>query len=379
MGCNDCGRTASLSKDRSPGMQVVTLSRPSCEEIFAVALPIDGEEPGAMFGRIAEMLAGRKASVVSQEVFGLHNRDGSGTALLEAAMGKVTWPVTWVESGTRSGIVGTILWTVAGPKVEPVRVSGRIIGSLFEDRHVRYYRMGGLVPADVSRSREDQTNDVFALIEAGLAATGMDFGNVVRTWFCNDEILDWYDEFNRERDEFFKKRGVFDGLVPASTGVGGRNAAGAALVSGALAVVPKSDEVKTFAVASPLQCPALEYGSSFSRAVEIDAPDHRRVLVSGTASIAPEGHTVHLDDVSAQLSLTMDVVRAILESRDMSWADVSRAISYFKHSDDVHVFGEYCVKAGLPDLPAVLVYDDICRDDLLFEIEIDAISTSPAK
>lgn len=47
----------------------------------------------------------------------------------------------------------------------------------------------------------------------------MDFSHVIRTWFYNNRLLDWYEEFNRARDTFFESRGVFDRLVPASTGL----------------------------------------------------------------------------------------------------------------------------------------------------------------
>ena len=46
-------------------------------------------------------------------------------------------------------------------------------------------------------------------------------------------ILDWYGDFNRTRDAFFSSRGIFDGLVPASTGMAGSNPQGTALNTGA--------------------------------------------------------------------------------------------------------------------------------------------------
>lgn len=57
-------------------------------------------------------------------------------------------------------------------------------------------------------------------MEEALNRAGMDFSHVVRTWFYNNRLLDWYEEFNRARDTFFESRGVFDRLVPASTGIG---------------------------------------------------------------------------------------------------------------------------------------------------------------
>lgn len=368
-------RAASLRKRVSPGLQVVTLRRAMGEEIFIAATPQPGEPLESVLAKVAEVLEQHQATPVSQEVFGLSNHNGGGKAL-EAAFKDVTWPITWIESGYRSRIAGTLMWAVSGMSVEPVKVEDRIVGSVFEDEWVRYCRLGGLMPQDGSRSRPDQAREVLDLIETGARTVGMEFSDVVRTWFCNDNILEWYGEFNQVRDQFFRERSIFDKLVPASTGVGGRNVSGNALAAGALAIQAKpgsEDAYQAYAVPSPLQCPALEYGSSFSRATQVDLPDVSRLYVSGTASIAPEGHTVHLDDVDAQLDLTMRVAGAILESRGMSWADATRAIAYYKHAKDAPTFQRFCREKHLPTMPCVVVYDDICRDDLLFEIEIDTI------
>ncbi len=371
---DEAASTAEVHRSVSADLQIVTLRRSSCEEHFVTAVRIGDEPPEAMFERAAGAVRDRRAGVVSQEVFGLRERNGSGTGKLTATLGEVAWPVTWVENGDLDNVGGTQLWAVTGAQVEPLRMGDRVLGCLFEDDHAQYCRLGGLVSADASQPRDAQARDVFVQMEAGLRTTGMNFGHVLRTWFCNDDILSWYGQFNTARDTFFRERGVFDGLVPASTGVGGRNPAGAALTCGLLAVRAKGQEAQAIAVPSPLQCPALEYGSSFSRAVEFATPDHRRLFVSGTASIAPEGHTVHGGDATGQLALTMEVVEAILASRDMGWADVSRAIAYFKHSEDIPALGGYCAEHGIQALPAVLVNDDICRDDLLFEIELDAVA-----
>ncbi|MBN2131911.1 MAG: hypothetical protein JW741_20590, partial [Sedimentisphaerales bacterium] len=168
---------------------------------------------------------------------------------------------------------------------------------------------------------------------------------------------------------------VFDGLVPASTGVGGGNAVDGALVAGTIAIEARDAGVKAFVVPSPLQSSALDYGSSFSRAVELDMPDHRRLYVSGTASIDKAGNTVFLSDTPAQVKLTMEVVQAILRSRDMDWEDVTRSLVYFKNAGDAGVFENYRNQRDLPRFPAIVVENDICRDDLLFELEVDAIKT----
>ena len=235
-----------------------------------------------------------------------------------------------------------------------------------------------LLPADIGADRPEQTQSLLERMEAGLQDAGMNFSHVVRTWFYLDDILDWYTPFNTVRNKFFTERNVFQGVVPASTGVGMRNAAGAALTGAVLAVKPRSPGVKTFAVPSPLQCPALDYKSSFSRAVEVQMSGSRYLYISGTASIAPEGHSVHLGDVDKQIELTMAVVDAILESRNMELGDTSRAVAYFKDLSDAPRFEAYCRTHDLSAMPVTPVEATICRGELLFEIELDAITTRQA-
>lgn len=381
MGCSNrvagdmiCQGTANIVDRRSvDGVDLVTLTRPAHREFYVNAAPAPDESIAEVFCNIAALLREENACVVSLEVFGVSAVEGNPA--LQVAFGEPDFPVTWLDEGCESAqpLVGVQAWAVSGLTVTPLRAGGRILGSLFEDGCVRACRLGGLGATDPALPAHEQARAVFHQMASLLEQAGMDFSNVVRTWFYNHRMLDWYGAFNTVRTDFFLEHGVFDGLVPASTGVGGHNALGGALTAGLLALVPRCAEVRTFAIPSPLQCPALAYGSAFNRAVEITLPDHRRLLISGTASIAPEGHTVHLDDVEAQVALTMEVVAAILESRGMSWSDVSRSIAYFKHAKDATVFENYRATEKIPSFPAIVVKEDICRDDLLFEIELDAL------
>ena len=125
---------------------------------------------------------------------------------------------------------------------------------------------------------------------------------------------------------------------------------------------------------SPLQCPAPAYGSCFSRAVEIVTPGWRRIFISGTASIAPKGESVCAGDMDGQIDLTMQVVRAILVSREMDYADVTRATAYLRNPADAPIFNRWCHKLGLVNWPLVTTQAVVCRDELLFEIELDAMA-----
>jgi len=365
-----------IEKTVSPGLQVVILSRPTCRELFVTAVPVNGEPAEAVFEKAAAVVRANEACIVSQEVFGLADREVAGTQAFRGAFWQIRWPVTWIEPEGGMAFAGTQLWAVSGVTVNPVRLDGSIVGAVFEDDYGRYCRLGVIRPTGADGTAETQARETFEMMDTVLQETGMEFGDVVRTWFCNDDILSWYDDFNRVRNTFFGESGIYDGLVPASTGIGGRNPARTALVGGLLALKAKDANVEIVAVPSPFQRSALQYGSSFSRAVEVAMPDHRRLFISGTASIEPGGRTAHADNVAGQIELAMEIVAAILESRGMGWSNVVRAVAYFRHPDDIPAYGRYCADHGLPSLPVVVTNNVICRDDLLYEVEVDAVRES---
>ena len=327
-----------------------------------------------MLARLADVVDRHDARIVSQTVFHLADHRPQIVGMMERSPGGIHWPITWLEDGEGvPTLVGTQVHAVCGLDVETLERDGRAIGCVYEDTSARYCVLGDLRDPDASRPPGAQARHVFDEISATLARAGMRFANVARTWFFNDDILAWYDEFNRVRTAFFAEQEVFDGLVPASTGIGARNPFGAALVGGGIAVEPKDDAVRTVVVRSPLQSSARDYGSSFSRAAEIIAPDHRRLFISGTASISSDGATQHVGDVDAQIDLTMRVAEAILTSRGMGWSDVVRGVAYIRRPADAPAFGRYCADHGIPDSPILLTCNTVCRDDLLFEIEAEAI------
>jgi enamine deaminase RidA (YjgF/YER057c/UK114 family) len=320
--------------------------------------------PGNLLGVTGDLERTLDAHPVSAQYFGPASSPAARDSL----------PLTWVEGQSADPELGGMhILAVSGVEVTPLVLEGQVVGSLVQGPYAAECRLGGLVAPDVTASRPAQARATFERLEQALALAGMDFRHVARTWLYLDDLLSWYGDFNRVRTEFYTERGVFDHLVPASTGIGGGNPAGAAMVAGAYALRATAPGVSVEALPSPLQCPALQYGSSFSRAVEVSMPDLRRVLVSGTASIAPGGETEHVGDVDAQVERTCEVVAAILESRGMGWGDVTRATAYVRQEQDRGAFERYRVAAGLPALPVIVAHNVVCRHDLLFEIEVDAV------
>ena len=364
----------------APGLHVVGLPRKGLTEVFVAAPVRSGESLAGVLRRLRACLRQRPgAAILKESVFGaarsascqLARRNLTGCA---TTAGPSAWPVTRLGEGAANGkpVAGVHVHAVQGVDVFPIRMRDRVVGTVFEDAYARYCVLGDIRPDDAHLPAEEQARFTFEIMEAALLLAEMDFSHVVRTWLFLDKILTWYDQFNLVRTRFFSERGVYDRVVPASTGIGMGNSAGTALVAEVIAIQPKDKRVRIESVPSPLQCPALKYGSSFSRAVEVTMPDHRRLMVSGTASIDLQGRTAHLGDVDAQVDLTMRVVGAILKSREMDWADVCRAVAYVKHAKDAPALARYCAARRLPALPVVTTKAEICREGLLFEIEVDA-------
>ncbi len=363
-----------IQRESHNGLDVFTLQRQGYDKHFLTAQPTSATESHSMFDNIADFIRREKTRIVSQFIFGGAELSGSGVPEAERINGHREWPVTWIHGDGPSGMTfsGAQATAVTGA-VRTICLDGETIGAVYEDEFARYCRLGNLHAPDITQSREQQAQVTFERIIPALAEANMTLANVVRTWLYMDRILEWYDSFNLVRTAFFTEHNVFDGIVPASTGIGVANACRAAMVADVLAIEPKTSDVNIEMVDSPLQGAAWEYGSSFSRGIEVAVPDCRKLYISGTASITPDGATAHVGDIEKQIALTMDVVEGILGGRGMGWDNTIRAIAYFKDIQDVPHYHAFCSSRDLPQFPVSLAHADVCRDDLLFEIELDAI------
>jgi enamine deaminase RidA (YjgF/YER057c/UK114 family) len=337
-----------------------------------------GEPVSAPFRRLNAELAARDAKLLSVMLYGgLAVRTEIERAMREA-LGAIDWPVTWVDasSGARTTFAGFQAFAVSDLPVERVRIGNRVVASIFEDGTARHCLLGGLGPTATTLGRAAQTQQTLGNLEWALDLADFKLSDVVRTWFYNEDIVAWYGDFNRVRSGLYAQTSFRTGSLPASTGIGARNAAGAALTVAAWAMQPLDPTACAREVASPLQCPAPAYGSSFSRAMEVVSGGCRRLFVSGTASILPDGRTAWLNDSAKQIGLTMEVVGAILRSRGMDYQDVTRATAYCKNLSFRSLFNTWCEKHELRRFPVIVMQADVCRDDLLFEIEVDAVDSN---
>ena len=264
-------------------------------------------------------------------------------------------------------------WCVKGAKLHPVRYDHREVGVWYEVGGTRRLHLGGIRPLGAA-APEVQAQEVFDALENILRQEGFTFHDVLRTWFHLDQILDWYDAFNRVRTGFFLKVGVLGGRLPASTGVGVANLHGGALSVDALAMaVPEKCALRVSEVTSPWQGPATAYGSSFSRAMLVESPALRHLTISGTAAIDPQGKTMHVGDQPAQIEDTLEGVGALLEKAGFGWGDVVRAVFYTPGGTRSDLALARLSEIGLDTSLCAVCGADVCRDDLLFELEVEAV------
>jgi len=119
--------------------------------------------------------------------------------------------------------------------------------------------------------------------------------------------------------------------------------------------------------------------SSFSRGLRLDLNGIAILLISGTASIGPNGETLHAGDFRAQTRRTFSNITALLEAEGATWRDVVRTTCYLRDIErDYAAFNEdrtaFYQEQGLDPLPASTgIQAILCRPELLVEIEAIAM------
>ena len=354
-----------INKTAEADMHVITVTTGPVDEFIISAQAREGSGLRAVFERVIGVINESEAVPVAQKVFGRTDRRA-----LEELCEMADWPITCLAVDRGSALPSTQVYAIRGTAVKYLHQWGRSVASVFEKDTARWCRIGGLVPSKGSASPEEQARASFEQLLSVIEDAEMGLDDLVRTWFFLDDILSWYGDFNEVRNDFFTRHGVFSGLIPASTGIGTPNISGGALTAEALLIHGDSERTRPKAVASPAQCAATKYGSSFSRAVEVAEPEHRRVYISGTASLDQQGRTVRRGDFEGQMDVTLKAVEKILNSRTMNWENTVRAIAYAPRAEDMPALRR---KLNPLEIPVAVVPAVVCRDDLLFELELDAI------
>ena len=251
----------------------------------------------------------------------------------------------------------------------------------------------------------EQSAETFARLEKVLHRAGATFQDVVRTWLYQGSITEpegdteRYRELNRARTDFFahvpfNARPIMMGrnghaIYPASTGIGTQ---GHGLVTTCLALQTQRTDVQLLPLENPLQTSAFDYPKSYSikspkfaRAMALRIGDHVTTWVSGTASIV-NAETVHHGDVEKQTEQTLTNIERLIDAANferLGWSnagatldDLAKIRVYVKHAEDYEKCRAVCERR-LGRIPAVYAQADVCRPDLL--VEIEGVAFSPMR
>lgn len=266
---------------------------------------------------------------------------------------------------------------------------------------IRWFYASAGALAQSGRTAYQQTEDAFEALHAVLAGAGASFVDVARVWLYQGTITgmegdtERYRELNRARTDFFERH-PFDIrplakrnghiIYPASTGIG---TLGTGLMTTCLALQTNRTDVKMLPLENPLQTSAFSYPKNysvktpkFSRAMALRIADHVTTWISGTASIV-NAETVHPGDVVAQTEQTLTNIERLISAENfarLGWADAGATLEdlakvrvYVKHPEDYAKCREVCERR-LGRVPMIFAQADVCRPDLLVEIEGVAFS-----
>jgi len=369
---------------------------PPHTEWFLTGTPAAAEagpaEARALFAEAAKLLADEGIQAMQEKVYGLREQREAILAARREEYARhdvdAAVPVTFLEGPpARGGSFGGLQLWGASPKkpgarlVATVEMGGRPVGRRWTGPDYALLHLAaidGRGPDGALRGCPScQAQQMFENVAAALAEHGLTYKDVPRTWIYLSRILDWYGEFNRVRTAHYARVGLSaseGSIFPASTGIQARSDQEECLMD-VLAVKqgPGSRLAVRPVIKTPRQDKAFSYGSAFSRAVVLESDGHKTVFISGTASINSAGATTHLGEREAQCLDTLIAIAAILEDQGGGLEHLCQATVFCK---DVAVFEAYqsaTRRLRMPKLPGVPVIADVCRDNLLVEIEAVAM------
>jgi len=259
-----------------------------------------------------------------------------------------------------------------------------------------WVHLANVYPETDTTSVYDRACNVFELTAKGLEARGFRYDQVIRTWLYLGDITgpegetQRYKELNRARSDFYQKisfgaahtpPGCSRPIYPASTGIGTE---GKDVVMSCIAMATGRNDVTLLPLENPQQTSAFDYSRQygsrspkFARAMAIIAGDCVTIFISGTASIT-ESETRYVGDVEGQTRQTLDNIQALISEENFrqhgvsglgaTLDDLALARVYVKRQEDYAKTKAVC-QARLGELPTIYAVADICRPDLLVEIE----------
>lgn len=263
---------------------------------------------------------------------------------------------------------------------------GENTACLFENESTRF--LIGNAAANQNLSFQENAELAFSSLDSLLKKEKFEVQNIIRQWNYLENILGYdndqqrYQVFNNVRSDFYGNSFEKNGY-PAATGIG-MNRGGVIIEF----VAVQSDEVISKPVDNPDQISAHRYSEEvlvgeecvlkttpkFERARYLTSGENKIIMISGTASITGE-RTIGVGDAEKQTETTIANIQRLYSDEVLQQLSEQKLIPkygharvYVKNKRDFPVI-KRTFRKTYGNLPVVYIIADICRDDLLVEIE----------
>lgn len=227
---------------------------------------------------------------------------------------------------------------------------------------------------DIEKVSEQAYQSVLQTIQASDHNKLLRFWNIIPRINVGNGDDENYKRFCSGRLSAFNQFGVTDTDYPAASAVGH--------YGDGITVYAIATKLDPMHIGNPRQVDAFEYprqygpsSPSFARATCLSIPDsksQRIFFISGTASIL--GHdTVHIDDLAGQLHTTNDNILYLLKEAGLKREEILSLRVYLRHPEDAELTRK-TVESWYPNAQVIITHADICRANLLVEIECFCVS-----
>ena len=260
--------------------------------------------------------------------------------------------------------------------------------------------MVGAMSSGKYTNRFETADRAFMLLKSVLDCSGLNFGNIVRQWNYVGNILEsssiggslmqHYQIFNEIRNKYYTQYRKSQNF-PAATGIGMNSAQ----VSIDCFAIREHADLQVIAISNPNQEESYQYGQEvlvgnpmvrkqapqFERAILLKSATTARLIISGTASIVGQ-KTFGIGDVELQTKITISNIEVLASPANLKnhCPDLnvypekySYLRVYIKNRNDIDAVKRIC-NEHFGEAPITFVQADICRGDLLVEIEAEKIS-----
>lgn len=261
---------------------------------------------------------------------------------------------------------------------------------LLQNEWGRFLFAGGFQSDVLNYSIEEQSKKVFQDIENLLRLEQFPINSIIRQWNYIEEIVGFqgvyqnYQALNDARSDFYAKT-TWENGYPAATGIGVSH--GGILIDFD-AVVFTSPTCFATPLDNKLQVAAHEYSEQvliseqekkttpkFERAKSMGFDGRGIVYISGTAAIRGED-SLHDAGLATQLRITMENIAWLISKENLTSAGavcctephLSMLRVYLKEKSFVDE-AKKLIESYELSIPVSYLWADVCRDELLIEIE----------